>query len=116
MQAAGLRAARATPTSSASTAAHFPARRHADETHPEYGYAVTREVMETDIRIMKENNINAYVASPEQSVLVIIRADKYGIYVVDEANLEVHSNMIYAKTRALQSICRTRLLTASTTW
>ncbi len=43
------------------------------ETHPEYGYAVTREVMETDIRIMKENNINAvaHVALPEQSVLVL---------------------------------------------
>lgn len=29
------------------------------ETHPEYGYALTKEVMEEDIRILKENNINA---------------------------------------------------------
>ena len=70
------------------------------ETHPEYGYAVTREVMETDIRIMKENNINAvrtshYPNSPYWYYL----CDKYGIYVVDEANLEVHSNMIYENAR-----------------
>lgn len=70
------------------------------ETHPEYGYAVTREVMEQDIRIMKENNINAvrtshYPNSPYWYYL----CDKYGIYVVDEANLEVHSNMIYENAR-----------------
>lgn len=70
------------------------------ETHPEYGYAVTREVMEEDIRIMLENNINAvrtshYPNSPYWYFL----CDKYGIYVVDEANLECHSNMIYENER-----------------
>ncbi len=70
------------------------------ETHPEYGYAVTREVMEEDIRIMLENNINAvrtshYPNSPYWYYL----CDKYGIYVVDEANLECHSNMIHENER-----------------
>ena len=70
------------------------------ETHPEYGYAVTREVMEEDIRIMLENNINAvrtshYPNSPYWYYL----CDKYGIYVVDEANVECHSNMIYENER-----------------
>lgn len=70
------------------------------ETHPEYGYAITREVMEQDIRIMLENNINAvrtshYPNSPYWYYL----CDKYGIYVVDEANLECHSNMIYENER-----------------
>lgn len=73
------------------------------ETHPEYGYAVTREVMEEDIRIMLENNINAvrtshYPNSPYWYYL----CDKYGIYVVDEANLECHSNMIYENERITQ--------------
>lgn len=64
------------------------------ETHPERGYALTKEDMENDIRIMLENNINAvrtshYPNSPYWYYL----CDKYGIYVVDEANVECHSNM-----------------------
>lgn len=70
------------------------------ETHPEYGYAIPKEVMEEDIRIMLENNINAvrtshYPNSPYWYYL----CDKYGIYVVDEANVECHSNMIYENER-----------------
>lgn len=70
------------------------------ETHPAYGYALTREVMEEDIRILLENNINAvrtahYPNSPYWYYL----CDKYGIYVVDEANVECHSNMIYENER-----------------
>ena len=70
------------------------------ETHPEYGYAIPKEVMEEDIRIMLENNINAvrtshYPNSPYWYYL----CDKYGIYVVDEANMECHSNMIYENER-----------------
>ena len=73
------------------------------ETHPEYGYALPEEVMEEDIRIMLENNINAvrtshYPNSPYWYYL----CDKYGIYVVDEANLECHSNMIYENERITQ--------------
>lgn len=70
------------------------------ETHPAYGYALPREVMEQDIRIMLENNINAvrtshYPNSPYWYYL----CDKYGIYVVDEADLECHSNMIVENER-----------------
>lgn len=70
------------------------------ETHPEYGYALPKSVMEEDIRILLENNINAvrtshYPNSPYWYYL----CDKYGIYVVDEANLECHSNMIYENER-----------------
>ncbi|MDR0929236.1 MAG: DUF4981 domain-containing protein [Oscillospiraceae bacterium] len=70
------------------------------EMHPEYGYALPKEVMEEDIRIMLENNINAvrtshYPNSPYWYYL----CDKYGIYVVDEANLECHSNMITENAR-----------------
>ncbi len=64
------------------------------ETHPELGYALTREVMEQDIRIMLENNINAVRTShyPNNPYWYYL-CDKYGIYVVDEANIECHSNM-----------------------
>lgn len=70
------------------------------ETHPEYGYALPKSVMEEDIRILLENNINAvrtshYPNSPYWYYL----CDKYGIYVMDEANLECHSNMIYENER-----------------
>ena len=70
------------------------------ETHPELGYALTREVMEEDIRILKENNINAvrtshYPNSPYWYYL----CDRYGIYLIDEANVECHSNMIAENER-----------------
>ncbi len=64
------------------------------ETHPALGYALTREVMEEDIRILLENNINAVRTShyPNDPYWYYL-CDKYGIYVVDEANIECHSNM-----------------------
>ena len=64
------------------------------ETHPQLGYALTKEVMEEDIRIMLENNINAVRTShyPNNPYWYYL-CDKYGIYVVDEANVECHSNM-----------------------
>lgn len=65
------------------------ANRH--EMDPLTGYWVSRERMVQDIRIMKENNINAvrtchYPDSPEWYEL----CDQYGIYVVCEANVESH--------------------------
>ena len=77
------------------------------ETHPEYGYALPKEVMEEDIRIMLENNINAvrtshYPNSPYWYYL----CDKHGIYVVDEANIECHSNMTTENERLTQYLSR----------
>jgi beta-galactosidase len=61
------------------------------EMHPDSGQAVSKEQMITDIRIMKQNNINAvrtshYPNSPYWYDL----CDEYGLYVLDEANLETH--------------------------
>lgn len=55
------------------------------------GRAVSRETMINDIRLMKQININAvrtshYPNAPEWYSL----CDEYGIYVMDEANLESH--------------------------
>ena len=61
------------------------------EMDPLKGYAVSRERMIEDIRIMKELNINAvrtchYPNDPQWYDL----CDRYGLYVVDEANVESH--------------------------
>lgn len=61
------------------------------EMDPLTGYYVSRERMIQDIRIMKENNLNAvrtchYPDSPEWYDL----CDEYGIYVICEANIESH--------------------------
>lgn len=61
------------------------------------GYVVSEKDMINDIRIMKELNINAvrtchYPDDPKWLAL----CDKYGLYVVDEANVESHG-MGYGK-------------------
>ena len=61
------------------------------EHHPITGQVVDRESMLRDIKMFKENNINAvrtshYPNVPEWYQL----CDEHGIYVVDEANIESH--------------------------
>ncbi|CAM3652822.1 glycoside hydrolase family 2 TIM barrel-domain containing protein [Parendozoicomonas haliclonae] len=61
------------------------------ETDHRYGHYVPFEVMEQDIRLMKENNINAvrtshYPSHPYWYQL----CDEHGLYVVSEANIESH--------------------------
>ena len=61
------------------------------EFDPDLGQVVTRERMIEDIRLMKQNNINAartshYPNVPEWYEL----ADEYGLYILDEANIESH--------------------------
>ena len=61
------------------------------ETDPTTGQTVSRERMEEDIKVMKQYNINALRMShfPNDEYMYEL-CDKYGIYVVDEANLESH--------------------------
>ena len=59
--------------------------------HPEKGAAVSLDDIMTDLRLMKHLNVNAirtshYPSCPELYLL----CDKYGIYVLDEADLETH--------------------------
>lgn len=67
------------------------------EMNPYNGYVVTEEDMVRDIRIMKQLNINAVRTShyPNDPLWYSL-CDKYGIYVVDEANIESHG-MGYGK-------------------
>jgi beta-galactosidase len=71
------------------------------EMDPSTGYYVTRERMEQDIRIMKELNINAIRTChyPSDSYLYDL-CDKYGLYMVAEANLESHGMGYGEKTLA----------------
>ncbi|MHA1643384.1 MAG: glycoside hydrolase family 2 TIM barrel-domain containing protein [Promethearchaeota archaeon] len=61
------------------------------EHDPDQGRAITKERMEQDIIIMKQNNINAVRTShyPNHPYWYDL-CDKYGIYVLDECNLESH--------------------------
>lgn len=61
------------------------------EHHEKFGHYVDYASRLKDIQLMKQNNLNAirtshYPQSPEYYEL----CDKYGIYVVDETNLETH--------------------------
>ncbi len=61
------------------------------ETHPELGQVVTRESIIRDIKLCKENNINAIRTSHYPNVpLFYDLCDEYGIWVMDEANIETH--------------------------
>lgn len=71
------------------------------EMDPLTGYVVSRERMLQDIRILKENNLNAvrtchYPDDPEWYNL----CDEYGIYLVCEANIESHGMGYGDKTLA----------------
>ena len=61
------------------------------ENEPSVGHAVTREMMEEDIRLMKRANINHVRNShyPDAPYWYYL-CDKYGIYLMDEANIESH--------------------------
>ncbi|MDC7223634.1 MAG: glycoside hydrolase family 2 TIM barrel-domain containing protein [Spirochaetales bacterium] len=58
---------------------------------PDRGWAVTEELRLKDILIMKRHNINAIRTShyPNPSHLYRL-ADEYGLYVIDEADVETH--------------------------
>lgn len=61
------------------------------ETNPTVGHAITREMMEKEVKMMKRANINHvrnahYPDDPYWYYL----CDKYGIYLEDEANIESH--------------------------
>ena len=61
------------------------------DTHMTKGYAMSLDDMELDIKLMKEYNCNAVRTShypPDPAFLIM--CDIYGLYVVDEADIETH--------------------------
>ena len=71
------------------------------EHDPETGHVISREDMLRDVQIFKENNINAARTShyPNDPYWYEL-CDQYGIYVIDEANIESHG-MGYKMNRTL---------------
>ena len=67
------------------------------EHHPVTGHYQTMDMMMLDIKMMKQHNVNAVRCShyPENTQWVKL-CEKYGIYLVDEANIESHG-MGYGK-------------------
>lgn len=61
------------------------------EHHGIKGHVPDKETMLRDVQLMKQNNINAIRMShyPHDSYIYEL-ADKYGLYIVDEANIETH--------------------------
>ena len=70
------------------------------ETDPQHGHVVTKASMEQDIKLMKAFNINAVRSShyPNDPYWYEL-TDKYGLYVIDEANIESHPLAIDKKTQ-----------------
>jgi len=61
--------------------------------HPQFGKAVPTETMEKDVVMMKQNNLNMIRTSHyPNSQKMYAMYDYYGMYVMDEADLECHGN------------------------
>ncbi|MCU6170009.1 beta-galactosidase [Enterobacter bugandensis] len=61
------------------------------EHHPENGQVMDEATMRRDIEIMKQHNFNAVRCSHYPNHPLWYRlCDRYGLYVVDEANIETH--------------------------
>lgn len=61
------------------------------DTHPVRGYALTFDDLVRDVTLMKQYNVNAVRTShypPDPQFLTL--CDLYGLYVVDEADIETH--------------------------
>ncbi|XTZ37426.1 beta-galactosidase [Salmonella enterica] len=61
------------------------------EHHPEMGQAIDEATMRRDIELLKQHNFNAVRCSHYPNHPLWYRlCDRYGLYVVDEANIETH--------------------------
>jgi beta-galactosidase len=69
------------------------------EWDPVRGRSITEEIMVKDIQLMKENNINAVRTShyPNQERWYEL-CNEYGLYVIDEANIEAHGMQFHEKS------------------
>ncbi len=61
------------------------------DTHEKTGYCMTNEDLLKDVLLMKEFNVNCVRTSHyPPDPLFLILCDRYGLYVVDEADIETH--------------------------
>ncbi|HIJ70495.1 MAG TPA: hypothetical protein HPP87_03930 [Planctomycetes bacterium] len=71
------------------------------ESHPDYGDTIPLESMLQDIKLLKQCNINAVRTShyPDDPKWYDL-CDKYGIYLIDETNIETHGTIGYLTNRS----------------
>lgn len=61
------------------------------ETNPSTGHAITRQQMQEEVMLMKRGNINhVRLSHYSNDPYFYYLADKYGLYLEDEANIESH--------------------------
>ncbi len=72
------------------------------EHHPDHGRAVPYEAMVRDVQLMKQHNVNAVRTShyPDDPRFYDL-CDQYGIYVLDETDLETHGMEVIGAWSAL---------------
>lgn len=84
------------------------------DTHADNGYAMSADDMLKDILLMKEYNVNAVRTSHyPPDPLFISLCDKYGLYVIDEADIETHGTQF---TLDLKPTNRHNILSNSKKW
>ena len=74
------------------------------DTHPEYGRAIDMETMLKDIKMMKQANVNTIRTShyPRQPKMYAMM-DAFGMYCVNEANVECHGKQGLASNCSWQT-------------
>ncbi len=64
------------------------------DSYPDTGYVASVAQIEKDLQLMKQHNVNAIRTSHYPNAPVFYKlCDKYGFYVIDEADLEMHGNV-----------------------
>ena len=64
------------------------------DSYPDTGYAASVAQMEKDLALMKQHNINAIRTSHYPNAPLFYKlCDRYGFYVIDEADLEMHGSV-----------------------
>ena len=79
------------------------------DTHPEYGRAIDMETMLKDIKMMKQANVNTIRTShyPRQPKMYAMM-DAFGMYCVNEADVECHGNQGLASESSWQTAINDR--------
>lgn len=64
------------------------------DSYPDTGYAASVSQLEMDLKLMKQHNINGIRTSHYPNAPVFYKlCDRYGFYVIDEADLEMHGSV-----------------------
>lgn len=84
------------------------------DTDPFYGKYVPQDVQEEDVRLMKQNNLNAIRTSHySNDEYLYYLCDKYGLYMMGETNLESHALMNQAAAQVhFKELAMDRTVTA----